>query len=173
MCSNMMYSEITTENFNKIKQIIQKNGEEMLKLFPYLFQDKIMSQEELEKEAVKVMERIINQLPNGNFNKISSQENIQEGLRFINLVNEIYILSQQEKKILQEEDQSIQQLQQAEERVKEVKIQLRYEEEHLREVKKKLIPMQEKLKLINKQKNLFTDVLNNNKEIVMQKLIVK
>ena len=78
----------------------------MLKLYPYLSQNKILSQEENEKEAIKVMEqikdqvyhRILNQVSNGKFNEISPQENIQEGLRFINLVNEIFILYQQEKK---------------------------------------------------------------------------
>ena len=97
----------------------------MLKLYPYLFQDKILSQEEHETEAKKVMEQIKDQVYhqihhqvlNGKFIKITPQENIQEGPRFINLVNEIYILSQHKKKILQEEDQSIQQLQQAEEQL--------------------------------------------------------
>ena len=66
----------------------------MLKLYPYLSQNKILLQEENEKEAIKVMEqikdqvyhRILHQVSNGKFNEISPQENIQEGLRFVNLV---------------------------------------------------------------------------------------
>ena len=47
MCSNIsMYSGTTIENFNMIKQIIQEKEEKMLKLYPYLFQNKILSQEE-------------------------------------------------------------------------------------------------------------------------------
>ena len=176
-----MYSEQTTENFNKIKQALQKNEEEMLKLYPYLSQDKIMSQEEHEKEAVKIMERIkdqvslriYQQISNGKFNEISPQENIQEGLRFVNLVNEAYTLSQQEKKILKEEDQSIQQLQHAEEQLQQAKEQLHQAGKQLEQAKKKLIPIQEKLKLINQQKILFNDVFKQNKEIVMRKLTTK
>ena len=106
MWSNMaMYSELTIENFNKIKQALRKNEEEIIKLYPYLSQNKILSQEEHETEAKIVMERIKDQVyhqihqqvSNGKFNEISPQEKIQEGLRFINLVNEIYILYQQKK----------------------------------------------------------------------------
>ena len=50
-----MYSELTTENFNKIKQALQKKEKEVCKLYPYLSQDKIMSQEENETEAIKVI----------------------------------------------------------------------------------------------------------------------
>ena len=145
-----MYFEPTIENFNKIKQIIQKNGEEMLKLYPYLSQDKILSQEEHETESKIVMEQIKDQVyrqihqqvSNKKFNEISPQEDIQEGLRFINLVNEIYILSQHEKKILQEEDQSLQQLRHAEEQLEQVKKQLRQANEQLQQAKKKLEPIQ-------------------------------
>ena len=170
MCSNIMYYEITTENFNKIKQAIQEKEKKILDQYPYLSQDKIMSQEEHKKEAVKVIERIKDQLSDVKLHETSSQENIQEGLIFINIANEIYILGQQEKKILQEKNQSIQQLLQAEEQLKHAKKQIRQAEEQLKQAMKQLRPMQEKLKLINKQKNLFTDVLNNNKEIIMQKL---
>ena len=82
-----MYSEPTTENFNKIKQTLKEKEKKILDLYPYLFQDKIMSEEEREKEAIKVMERIKDQLPNKKLNETSSQENIQEELRFINLAN--------------------------------------------------------------------------------------
>ena len=50
-----MYSELTTKNFNRIKQTLQEREQKILDLYPYLSQDKIMSQEEHEKEAVKVM----------------------------------------------------------------------------------------------------------------------
>ena len=53
-----MYSEPTTENFNKIKQTIQEKEMKILDVYPYLSQDKIMSQEEHEKEAVKITEQI-------------------------------------------------------------------------------------------------------------------
>ena len=132
-----------------------------------------MSQEENEIEAIKVMERIYDQLPNGKLNEASSQENILEGLRFVNLVNEIYILGQQEKKILHEEDQSIQQLQQAEEQVQRAKEQLQQAGKQLQQAKKKLEPIQEKLRLISQQEILFNDVFKHNKEIVMQKLTAK
>ena len=102
------------------------------------------------------MERIKDQLPNVKLNETSSQDNIQEGLRFINLANEIYILGLQEKKILQEEDQSIQKLKQAEEQLEHAKKQIRQTEEQLKQTKKKIRPMQEKL--------------NSNKMIVVQKL---
>ena len=154
-----MYSEPTTENFNKIKQIIQEKEKKILEVYPYLSQDKILSQEEHEKEAVKVMERIKYQLPNIKLNEISSPENIQEGLRFINLANEIYILSQQEKKILHKEDQSIQQLRQTEEQVQQATKQLRQAEEQLQQAKSQLEPMQENLKLINEQKTMFINAL--------------
>ena len=62
----------------------------------------------------------------------SSQENIQEGLTFVNLVNEIYILNQSDKQILHDEDQSIEQLYQTKKQVREAKIQ------HLRQAKNKL-----------------------------------
>ena len=68
----------------------------------------------MERIKDQVYHRILHQVSNGKFNEISPQENIQEGLRFVNLVNEIYALYQQETKILQEEDQSLQQLQHAE-----------------------------------------------------------
>ena len=92
------YSEITTENFNKIIEALQENEKEVCKLYPYLSQNKILSQEEHKPEAIKVMDRIKDQiyhrihqrLLNGKVNEISQQENIQ-GLRFVNLVNEIYI----------------------------------------------------------------------------------
>ena len=132
-----------------------------------------MSQEEHEKEAVKVMERIKEQIPNVKFNEISPQENIQEGLRFVNLVNEIYILVQQEKKILKEQDQSIQQLQHAEEHIKQIKKQLQQAEQQLQQAKRKLESINEKLKLINQQEILFNGVFKHNKEIVMQKLTAK
>ena len=138
--------------------------------YPYLSQDKIMSQEEHEKEAVKVMEQIKYQLSNIKLNETSSQENIQEGLRFINLANEIYILGQQEKKILQEKDQSIQQLQQAEEQLEHVIKQIRQAEEQLKQARKQLKPTQEKLRLINEQKLMFISAFQNNKMIVVQKL---
>ena len=154
-----MFSELTTEKFNKIKQIVQGNEDEILKLHPYLSQDKIISQEEHDKEAVIVMERIKEQLPNVKFNEISAQENIQEKLRFVNLINEMYLLIQQEKKILQEEDQLLQELQHA--------------EEQLQQAKKKLEPIQEKLKLINQQGILFNNMFIQNKEIVMRKLTAK
>ena len=165
-----MYSDPTTENFNKIKQTIQEKEKKILDLYPYLSQDKIMSQEEHEKEAVKVMKRIKDQLSDVKLNETSLKENIQEGRRFINLANEIYILSQQEKKLLQEDDQSIQKLQQAEKQVLQAREQLHQARKQLEQAKKQLIPMQEKLRLINKQKNLFIDVLNSNKMILMQKL---
>ena len=172
-----MYSGTTIENFNMIKQIIQEKEEKMLKLYPYLSQNKTMSQEEHENKAIEIMElikdQIYQQLPNGKLNEMSPQETIQEGLRFINLVNEIYILGQQEKKILHEEDKSIQQLKQAEEQLQQATKQLRQAEEQLQQAKKQLEPTQEKLKLMNKQKNLFIDVLNSNKEIVLQKLIAE
>ena len=110
-----MYSELTTKNFNKIKQTLQEREHKVCELDPYLFKHKILSQEEHENEAIKVMERIkvqYNQQPlNGKLNEISPQEMIQEGRIFVNLVIEIYILFQQEKKIFQKEDKSIQQLQ--------------------------------------------------------------
>ena len=171
MCSNIsMYSEPTTKNFNKIKQTIQEKEKNILEVYPYLSQDKIMSQEEHEKEAVKVMERIKYQLQNIKLNETSSQENIQEGLRFINLANEIYILGCQEEKILQEKDQSIQQLQQAEEQLQLAKEQLQQAGKQLEQAKKQLKPMQEKLRLINEQKLMFISALQNNKMIVVQKL---
>ena len=168
-----MYSEPTTEKFNKIKQTVQGNEDEVIKLYSYLYPNKILSPDEQEIEAIKVMEQIKDQLPNGKLNETSRQENIQEGMRFVNLVNEIYILVQQEKKILQEKDQSIQQLQHAEEQVKQIKKQLRQTEEQLQQAKKKLEPIQEKLKLIIQQEILFNDVIKYNKEIVMQKLTIK
>ena len=103
-----MYSELTTENFNKIKQTLIENEQKVLELYPYLSQNKILSQEKHDKEAIKVIERIKDhihqQLTNGTLNEISLQETINEGLRFVNLVNEIYILNKQEKKILHDED---------------------------------------------------------------------
>ena len=97
----------------------------MLQLYPYLSQDKIMSQKEHENKAIEIMElikdQIYKQLPNGKLNEISPQETIQGGLRFVNLVNEIYILGQQSKKILHKEDKSIQQLKQAEEQLQQAK----------------------------------------------------
>ena len=51
-----MYFEPTTENFNKIKQTLQAREQIDFKLYPYLFQNKILSQEEHENEAIKVME---------------------------------------------------------------------------------------------------------------------
>ena len=87
-----MYSEPTTENFNNIKQALQEREQKVLELYPYLSQNKILSQKEHENEAIKVMERIKDQqIPNGKFNEILPEENIQEGLTFVNLVNEIYI----------------------------------------------------------------------------------
>ena len=165
-----MYSELTTENFNKIKQAIQEKEKKILDQYPYLSQDKIMSQEEHEKEAVKVMEQIRYQLSNIKLNETSSRENIQEGLRFINLANEIYILGQQEKYILQEKNQSIQQLLQAEEQLQLAKEQLQQAGKQLEQAKKQLKPMQEKLRLINEQKLMFISALQNNKMIVVQKL---
>ena len=38
-----MYSESTTENFNKIKQTIQDKEKQILDIYPYLSQDKLMS----------------------------------------------------------------------------------------------------------------------------------
>ena len=160
-----MYPESTTENFNKIKQTIQEREKEMLKLYSYLSHNKILSQDEHENEAIRIMERIKYLLSNVKLNEISPQENIQDGLRFVNLINEIYVLDQQEIKILQEEDQSIQQLQQAEEELQQAKEQLQQEE-------KKLEPIQEKRKLINQQKILY-NVFKTNKKIVMQKLKIK
>ena len=116
------------------------------------------------------MEQIKYQLSNIKLNETSSQENIQEGLRFINLANEIYILGQQEKKILQEKDQSIQQLQQAEEQLEHVIKQIRQAEEQLKQARKQLKPTQEKLRLINEQKLMFISAFQNNKMIVVQKL---
>ena len=52
------YSEQTIKNFNKIKQALQKNEEEILKLYPYLSKNKILSQKEHETEAKNVMEQI-------------------------------------------------------------------------------------------------------------------
>ena len=52
------YSELTIENFNKIKQALQENVKEILKQYPYLSQNKILSQEENEKEAIKKIRRI-------------------------------------------------------------------------------------------------------------------
>ena len=179
MCSTMaMYSELTIENFNKIKQALLKNEDEILKLYPYLSQNKILSQDEHETEAKNVMERIKDQVhhqihhqvSNGKFNEITPQENIQEGLRFINIVNEIYILYQQEKKILHDENESIQQLQLAEEKLQQAKKQLQQANEQLQQAKKQLKPTQEKLKLINQQEILFNSAFKQNKEIVMQKL---
>ena len=154
-----MYSELTTENFNKIKQAIQEKEKKILDQYPYLSQDKIMSQEEHEKEAVKVMKRIKDQLSDVKLHETSSQENIQEGLRFINLANEIYILGCKEKKILQEKNQSIQQLLQAEEQVQHATKQLQQAEEQLEQTKKQLESMQEKHKLIKEQKTMFINAL--------------
>ena len=57
-----------------------------------------MSEEERVNEAIKTMKRIKDQLSNIKLNETSSQDNIQEGVRFIYLTNEIYILCQQEKR---------------------------------------------------------------------------
>ena len=167
-----MYPESTTENFNKIKQTIQEREKEMLKLYSYLSHNKILSQDEHENEAIRIMERIKYLLSNVKLNEISPQENIQDGLRFVNLINEIYVLDQQEIKILQEEDQSIQQLQQAEEELQQAKEQLQQAKEQLQQEEKKLEPIQEKRKLINQQKILY-NVFKTNKKIVMQKLKIK
>ena len=80
-----------------------------------------MSHKENENKAIKIMERIKyqiyhqihHQLLNVKLNEILPQKNIQEGLRFVNFINKIYILGQQEKKILHEKNQSIHQVQQA------------------------------------------------------------
>ena len=167
-----MYSKPTTENFNKIKQIIKEKEKKILDLYPCLSQNKILSQEENE-EAIKVIERIKYQLSNIKLNEISTEEKIQEGLRFINLANEIYILGCQEEKILQEEDQSIQQLQQAEEQLQLAKEQLHQAGKQLEQAKKQLKPMQEKLRLINEQKLMFISALQNNNIILVQKLTAK
>ena len=53
-----MYSKPTTENFNKIKQALQEREQKVLELYPCLSKNKILSQEEREKEAIKVIERI-------------------------------------------------------------------------------------------------------------------
>ena len=56
MCSNMaMYSEPTIKNFNMIMQTLQEKEQKVLDLYPYLFQNKILSQEKHENEAIKVM----------------------------------------------------------------------------------------------------------------------
>ena len=106
-----------------IKQIIQQKEEKILELYPYLSQIEIMSQEENENEAINKMKKIKDiihrQLLNGKFNKISPQEETQEGMKFVSLINEIYTLFQQAKKILYEKNQSIKQLQQAEEQLKQ------------------------------------------------------
>ena len=69
----------------------------------------------------RIKEQIYQQPSNVKLNEISIQEKIKGGLRFVNFVNEIYILGQQEKNILIEKDQSIQQLQQAEEQLQQAK----------------------------------------------------
>ena len=117
----------------------------------------------------RIKNHIHQQLPNGKLNEISPQENIQKGMRFVNLVNEIYIICQQQKKILHEEDQSIQH-QQAEEQVQQANKQLQQAEKQLQQTKKKLEPKQEILRQINKQQILFNDVIEHNKIIVVQKL---
>ena len=172
-----MYSEPTTENFNMIKQTLQEREQKVSYLYPYLSQNKILSQEEHKNEAIKIMERIKDQYNqqqlNRKLNEISPQEMIQEGLRFVNLANEIHILCQQDKKIFQEEDQSIQQLQHAEEQLERANKQLQQAKEQLQKVKKKLDPTQEKLRLINRQETLFNEMFKNNKSIVLQKFTAK
>ena len=172
-----MYSEPTTENFNKIKQTLQEREQKCLQQYPYLFQNKILSQEEYENEAIKVMKRIKDQYNlqplNGKLDEISPQEMIKEGRMFVNLVNEMYILCQQEKKIFQEEDQSIQQLQQAEEQVIQAKERLYLVEEYLQQAKRKLEPVQEKLRLINGQETLIYETFVINKAIVLKKFTAK
>ena len=98
-----MYSEPTTDNFNKIKQTLQERKRKVSYLYPYQSQNQKLSQEEHENEAIKIMERIkdqYNQQPlRRKLNEISQQENIQEVLRFVNFANEIHIMSAREKDI--------------------------------------------------------------------------
>ena len=57
-----MYSKPPTENFNKSKQTLQEKEQKVLSLYPYLSQNKILSQEKHENKAIKIMERIKNQI---------------------------------------------------------------------------------------------------------------
>ena len=45
----------------------------------------------------RIKDYIHQQLPNRKLNEISSEENIQKGIRFVNLAIKIYVLNQQEK----------------------------------------------------------------------------
>ena len=132
-----------------------------------------MPQDEYKNEAIKIIERFKEQyhehLLNAKLNEISTQETIQENVRFVNLLNKIYILGQQKKKILHDKNQSILQLRQAKQQQQQAKIQLKQARNKLQQATKKLEPTQKQLKLINEQEIEFTEVFENNKIIVFKK----
>ena len=155
-----MYAEPSVKHLQDETQRIVQDDERIRNLYTYLPQAGEMSEQQNEQEGIRMMDLLKDAIhkdnPKWKLKEMSQQEMVQ-GVKFVELIKKGYLVLQQQKQNFQNMIQPVEQLNQAKEQLQQTNKQQQAEKqqqakEQLQQAKKQQRPMQDQFKLLYDQK---------------------